>query len=422
MFPGPTIVDVLDNVLGGTDPALADSMTQERLDDLAEFVEDFYSRWEPPIIPSDRLVAYSGGGIGLLSPGGPPNVRLLYASMLYYPHVVVHCPFGDWFTHDRSRLHSLNDQMPGVRSGQLWPQILEFAMANEYVPASIPWTEARDAIRNKLSIVHTLRPLIETGIVIPVPSWKLVRKRQHQIAAAMRRDMGDDAWFAALNGDGPEFMAPVGDWLTATGPITTDMTGTQVRWQRTQPASFYLNKLLAVSGEAQAIYVPASLESERLLDLRTDRIARELRAKSRVEFRIVRGLEAVPLPLFGSLEPRNYIALRRDEDAFQDFRDTLSSVFRTLPIDETSPEYALELQEALRSAFHPHVRALDRLTKRTPSLREALPAAVLELGATWITGSVPAALTAALIPPALALLIRKKPEGIALAIQALRLQ
>ncbi|MFL6136685.1 MAG: hypothetical protein ACJ74O_02670 [Frankiaceae bacterium] len=422
--PSATVLDVIENALGSTEPIRAGTLTLAEIDELAELVIEFYDAWEAPKDES-TLTAYSGGGLGL-SQAGDPNVDYLYASLLYYPRVVVHDPFASWFNRDRDRLNLTHG--PRLRSDELWATTTEYVLGSEYFAqrSQLTLEEARNTVRRQLTIVRTLEPLIRSGAVVPIPAWKIVRQRQQAIAAAMRHDIADDALLNLLarnTGGRPDVLPRVGDFSYAAQGIPPNMKLNQLRYLVLEAPSFYLNKLVSIADELGAVYVPPAEADHVLLNARLDRLPREVRARSRIELRLVRDIAAVRLPLFTGLPAQTLVKIRQDEEAFADFRDTLATAYRSVQVSPEDSDFAAEMREALRAALDPRVREVQRLTSAQQTLKAAALAGATELvlGAVALIGGTPPlfALGPAIPAALLRMLLRPKATGANMVLQAL---
>lgn len=426
--PVSTIVTVLDNALGGTDPSKASSMSLAEIDTLAEFVVEYYDSWSMPF-DNSLLTAYSGESLGMTQ-DGEPSTDYLFGSLLYYPRIVIHCPFGEWFTRDRSRVAITMG--PRLTGDMVWPDIGDLVPGNDFFSRPRDLDEFREAVKNKLAIVHQLRDLIELGIVVPVPQWQVVRRRQNAIAAAMRHDVRDDDFYELT-----QFREDVSTYPS----IGELMQGAVAPWRgiKTQHArllaieapSFYLNKVISVADAFNAIYVPRVEPDYALFSHRIDRVAEELRIKSKLDYRIVHEMASIGLPLFHNVTPKNLIAARKNEAAFEDFRLMLSEVFWTASAPPDDPSFPSQISDYVVDHLGARVRQVEAATDRSAVLHAGARAggAQLVLGAASVLGATLAGATAApllasggsvaMIDAIRRMVFRPQPKGANLVISAL---
>lgn len=119
----------------------------------------------------------------------------------------------------------------------------------------------RDALRKMLMIIEALRPLIEQGAVLPVPQWKIVRRREQEIATAMRYDLRDEELWALISdtSEPTPRMFSVSDLGRMVGGFSApNLPKGSERLSRIEAPSFYLNKMSIIADEMQAVYVPPS--------------------------------------------------------------------------------------------------------------------------------------------------------------------
>ena len=424
--PTATIIDVLENALGGIEPASAESMTHADIENLADLVNEFYRSWTAPPKDDTTITAYSATPLGH-NAAGSPETSYLFSSLLYYPRVVVHDPFSSWFNRDRSELTI--PVLPRLKGDELWVEATEYRLGAEYHDVKPELDEARTTMRFFLEMFAVLRPLIVEGVIVPVPAWKIVRKRQEEISAAMRHDIKDDAMFALL-------------YQSEEAPRVSDFTHGRImmnnippkyqRYETVRPASFYLNKLITIADEMDAVYVPSEPIDYALLQTRLKRVRQELKMRS-ADFRIVPELMKLKLPIFDEVKPKTLVAMRQNDSAFEEFRAVLADLYRSASIGgANSEEFPNEIADALRDKLIPRVNEVERATARSATLRDALQSPMLDMvvggagvfaaaaahggaalpalvgvGATGVTGSLRR------------LLFRQKPQGANLVISAL---
>lgn len=371
-MPVTTIIDVIDDCLGGTDPEVAKGLTTSLLDELAGRVVEFYDSWRPrSSVESGPLTTYSGANLGIHR-NEKPALEGLFASLLYYPAVTVHCPFADWFNRDLERLRF--DEY-ALRKTEVVPVLTEFRLAHNYFTEPAGLEESRERLRLTLVGMHALRALIQRGTVIPVPAWKIVADRQLAIGAALRHDIRDSGIVEALSSRDPGLLPRISDFLSAGAADFRGVPRRYVNRVRVEPAAFYLNKMITVADVTSSVYVPPGEADYTLLGLRARRLRAELR-RSRLDFDIVSNVLEVDLPIFSDLSVDVVASMRDSEREFAEFRDALSSAFRAAKSYSTGADAISELREGVRAELAPRVEDVRRATSRSAALKLHLEAGV----------------------------------------------
>lgn len=404
---------------------LARSLTPRKLDDLAGRVVEFYDAWgiDAPLLKKP-LRAYSGGTF-TLKPDRTPEFESLLSSLLYYPAIVVHCPFSAWFNRDLERLHLADYKFS---QGELLPEFREFRLEYTHFTEPTDIASARERLALSLAPIHAFRRLIEQGWIIPVPAWRIVADRQEQIATAMRHDLRDEEFFHAVAPDNPFGPPRVRDILHAQLRFQGVRSASTARRIVVEPPSFFLNKLLVIADTTGAVYVPPEEQDYRLLQLRADRLQRELR-QSRIDFDVVSNVLQLDLPMFRQPSIETIAEIREGEEAFFEFRDVLSSAFRTASSNSSSGDRIEDLREGARAALEPRVAEVRRAASRSKALGSLVDgattigidgvsmAAQAFSGAALSVPSVAAGLAAGGVTAALFRMLRRSPhEGANLVI------
>lgn len=363
MAPARTILDVLNEFDGGTrmTPERALRATMRTLNKFAEEVNGFWDEWSLAN-EHELLTAHTGARFDGIIEGKPAN-QMLLAGLLYYPRAITDDPLSDFVNTDKKLLTALPKGPSGVHPSVLWPD------ATEYGGGAISWwdtdiaaNERRQSLGRILRSYEPVRPLIETGVLIPIPTWKVVRQRQQLIAEAMRRDVED-----------PELYEVIQSELLSTNPfVQTRLDGvespglnsSQVREVMTFAPSFYFNKLVSVANEYGARYVPRLGGDHELLKLRLNQVAN--RPTSPIETRIIPDLASLKIPALSNVQAETLVKIRENEEAFEDFRHELNEIFSIavgLPQDAEG--------DAVSSYIHDHlsrrVAEVERITRESKS-------------------------------------------------------
>lgn len=375
--PSPTILDVVENLLGDLTADRIDRLAAPELAELADRVNDFYDSWQPP--QTDELRMYAGGWIAG-NFAAPEAQTYLYTTLLYYPQTLIHDPIADWFFPRRHQL-LLPDPVKG-RGGLLEVQIAEPALLagdGYYQFVSEP-DRTKLRLKQVLPVFRELSELIRAGVIIPIPQWQLVEPVQKSILSAARHDVADAEFMSAMRQpiDGP---APRADQIRGLGvtPHGGWTPGEEDRGEA-QGTSYFLNKTLAIADQTGSLYVPPAATDANLFDVRIKRTVEELRRKQ-VELRLAPALMSVDLPFLQEIDRRTLLAIRKDEAAFADWRAELRTVVRLIVSRPSEGEaFEAEAREVLNDALLPKVHEVEQMVSRSQTLKAAARGQVVELG------------------------------------------
>lgn len=392
--PGPraaadvvSVVDVLANALGELTAERVARLSKEEINHLAEVVNVFYDEWSPPPVGEDDLRLYPGGWIvGNLE--APEARQHLYTSLLYAPSVVMHDPVAEWFDPGRDRLDA-PPAIRGLNGMQIQGAEPQLLRGDGYYQFREEPDRTRAWLSHAVPVVAELAPLIRQGIVVPVPHWRVVRPRQTPILSAVRHDVKDSELGDLISGS-TEFAPARADRIRGFdvtpggGVVPADRLRAVV-----QNPSYFLNKTLAIADAVSARYTPPAAIDAALLEHRAKRLGDEL-ARKDVDLQVVAGLAAADLPFLGELDAATIVAIRRDEQAFTDFRAELRSTARAI---EKTPsegaEFVKEANEVISDALLPKVHEVERTTSRSNVMKGAAKDQTIRfgLGAASVTGA-----------------------------------
>jgi hypothetical protein len=400
---GATIVDLLENALGELSTERAGSLSPDELEGLAEVVNAFYDAWDVPVLESDDLRVYSGGWIA----GNPQSEdarQYLYTTLLYAPSVVIHDPIAEWFDPDRERLESPPPIRAATGGIEVQGAETQLRRADGYFVFRGEPERSRVYLTQAVRIIAELAPLIRCGIVIPIPQWRLVQRRQGSMLSAVRHDVRDEV-LAALIATAVDDPPPRTDQIRGLdvtpsgGVLPSDVIRAVV-----QNPSYFLAKTLALADATSSRYLPPAAIDAALLDHRLGKLGEELRRKS-IDLQVVAGLAAAELPFLGSLDASTIVSIRQSGDvAFADWRAELRNTARTI---EASPSdgdvFVTESREVIADALIPRAREVERAVSRSRVMKDAAKDQVanLSVGAAAATGGAAIA-GAPLVPAALA--------------------
>jgi hypothetical protein len=388
MTDTPSIVDVLENILGELTLSHINALTAADMDGLAQAVNVFYEGWRPPPSASDELRLYSGGWIaGNLA--ADDSRQQLYSSLLYGPAVVMHDPIAEWFDPYRSRIASpppLRGALGGVQVQGAEPQLMQ---GDGYHVFSEEPERTRSHLAAAVPLLAELAPLIRRGIVVPIPQWQLVRQHQDGILAAVRHDV-QDVGLATLIEAASSEPPPRSDHIRGLDVQPPGGFAAQDRLRAVvQNPAYFLNKTFAIAEATSSRYVPPAPIDAALSAYRIDKLAGELRRKS-VDLQVVAALAAADLPFLGELDVKAILAVHDNEPAFAEWRAELRTVARAI---ETTPsqgaEFVREAGEVISDALLPRARAVQQAVSRSETMKRAAAdqAVTFGVGAASITGA-----------------------------------
>ena len=372
-----TSVDILESHLGALTKEVVDTIEAETLDALATDLNSYFTEWKAS--PEEDLPLYSGGWIA----GNLEVVearQYLLNTLLYYPRVIMHDPLAEWFYPFRDGLVSpppvvgKNSQMI-IRGSE--PALLA---GNGYFVFRSQPERTRLFLRSVLPMLKLLKPAIDQGVILLVPQWWLVRERQTSILSAVRHDVRNSDFVDVLrtSGDAP---VPRTDHIRgmAVTPHGGWKAGEEYRGE-SQEASYFLNKTLAISDAVGALYIPPATNDARLLAVRLDSAAKELRAKD-IELKVAPALMAAQLPWVGNLDADVILAIRKDSDSFADWRAELRTLLRSVSSSrEDGTAFDTEARAVMQDGLLPRLHSIQNEMSKSAVLKSHLKDGVLELG------------------------------------------
>jgi hypothetical protein len=365
-----TILDVLENALGGDLTAEhAAQLTEAELDDLADRVNEFYSSYSIQAV-SDDLRFYSGGWVA----GNWDNLdarKYLLTSLVYYPSIVIHDPIAEWFF----RGHEALLAPPGLPArNKMTIQATEptLLMGTGYYAHRSDLDRTRGVLAKLLPLISELAVLFREGIVVPISQWQLVRERQQAILTAVRHDNRDDK-LASLIANPLDLPAPRADHIR--GLTISQPGGWRAGHEQralVQDPAYFLNKTLAIADIVGARYIPPAATDAALLDVKLRRFGDELKRRARsVDLIMVPALESAQLPFLEDIDPKTLVAIRTNEEAFDDWRRELRTVVRNIEAQRAEGDaFAQESSEILRDALLPRAREVSATVSTSAVLKK----------------------------------------------------
>lgn len=324
-----SVLDVLDNFATASAERI-DRLRGKDLQVLGERIREF-SASHQPAIDTARAPTYLGGwpsaNIGFV--GGD----LLLSSLLYSGQVVVRDPIADWFSAEQYRNEHLLVSTPGYLNWGAGAWEERNAQTRRFLRAVIPALER-------------FRPLIEAGIVVPVPFERPVLERAAQIDA-LRRSLAD-----RLLGDVDAYTDRFGPDEIATEHTARGMfvfpTGPDQMTRRREVLGHglrYFAREYVVASAAGATYA-APFRHE--LYLCHDGVNAVVGPAGRVTNALLRS----EIPVFSGLSPA-LIRDLHDDDAFAEFRSELHQIYSRYPIEASEAERATYVSDQEQALLEP---------------------------------------------------------------------
>jgi len=370
----PTILDVVDNAIGGTDPAIANRLSARQIGELADRVSEFIEAWSPPEEDPTNFLGYSGGWVASSVVALPEQVDYFNATVLYYPRVLVHDPVANWFSRDPD---SIEELPPITAVNGISMQGSEVAFVDTYYRANRNLEEDRHKLGFALSLLHSLAPLIREGMVIPAPSWRIARLRQQQIRTSIRYDIGDERMLEAIEQqvDGPP---TVRDNLRGFGAeLDVPWVRGDIVRAKVQDPSYYLNKTLAVADYCSAVYVPTTGTDIAILRTKAIQASQKVRSNGRASLPVPQILVDANLPFLAGMSVADLVEVRRQNENFAEFRTLLANSVRQ------ASTYAKvtdgDAVDAFRDELEPTIRRVERSVSTSSRLSSANTQGVIAL-------------------------------------------
>jgi len=351
----PTVLDVIDNVLGSAPKA--ERVARLSLSELDGLRDRLSELWEAQ--HADPVV----GGAYLVGDWTPafwsePQMRTALAnSLMYYPRLLVLDPLADFFG-DRSvipEMHTIRYRRPDgqynvVSSGpRIWTSHGIFDSLRD--SPAVAATKVARILRN----LYELEPLIRSGVLVVRSQWPTLRDRRQHIATSVRHDIQSDAMqrLARLPRPGGEALAVWdnlrGFQISMNGPVHA----ADARW-KTEPEFYFLAKTLAVADAAGSQYVPSTESDLELLRAKVNNCL-----PHRHPGELLQEVARVVLPTV-DVPIKRAIEMRESSENFADWRSGLDQLRRSSSADDPD-----ELRERVEDDLRPRIHAVEREVART---------------------------------------------------------
>lgn len=358
-----TVLDVLEGFFGGLpSPRDVQLLSRGQIDELGELA----------VASAEARLLEGADSDGLVYPGGwlgrhwdePVFRRDLSLQLLYQPRLLVHDPIADYFFADVQ-------QVPDARPLRTTRGITVHAGPREWVTPLLYISEREnlETVRGRLG--HTvaclvdLAPLLRQGVVVALPQWPTVVARRRQIETSARHDVRDAAMRAVAASASPEGgQLPVWDHLRSAHVTMSDPWVASDEPWHWHPEYLHLAKTLAIADAAGARYTPGTDDELRLLQAKASQAA-SAAARLQVRAELLHEVARIFLPDM-ELAPATAVAMRRSDDAFEDWRRLLRTIDH-----QSRGDSGDELRQYVEDVLQPEAAKVRRRVAGSSSLGDA---------------------------------------------------
>lgn len=320
-----TILDVIDNFFARDSEPDVSRIPGRRLYDLGREARRLADAATPPRV-----------GPGSIYLGGWPSANfwavsgdLIMSTLLYADSIVVKDPLTDWFSFSQYRVPHLMSSRPGYMDPEIQaPRIVETrAFLNAIIPA-----------------LRALRPLVESGAVVFVPSADLNLRESPSIDSMtrhlMERLVTDTAAYTSRFA-APEITAEDnirGQFVAAPGDQDASVRRCLEHGMRHFAREYVLARSVGATYTAPFRHEQHLCESG-------------LKAFTSPGDRVAKALMTTGLPILANLTP-SVVAKVRNDDSYEEFRSQLHTVYAGFPVgapDDEAAKYLFDQERALLS-------------------------------------------------------------------------
>ncbi len=366
---------------------------------------------------SARTSAGSAVPAGTYYPGGwlagswnyPAFGPELTTSLLYYPRLLLHDPLASFFFDDFDSLPATRElrtegnlrgsHIASIQSGpQLFARHGMFNREPDHEHSSREW------FKHIVLNVTKLAPLIDSQILILRDQWPVIISRRESLETSVRHDVRAPQMQAAASA-GEAMDPPSARWDNIRG-MNVAPGGMKFRAADEpfvhQDQFLYLAKSLALADDAEATYAPPTDADFSLLRAK---LALAVGKQSRVGRHPSEVLTEVSRLLIPDLELdlSTTVEVRRDEDSFDDWRRSLSSLARDARDDD--PE---TLAARVEDALIPRIHDIKKATSKSATLRQH----IVPDGSSMVVSAAAGALTAGLPGAAIGAVVGAAATGV----------
>lgn len=376
-----------------------EALSTNQMRDLGELVIESAAASVDEPVASD--VYYGGGWLGAGWHESLFRSDILH-SLLYYPRLLVHDPLANFFFNGLAQLPRYRAyRSPGPDPIEVEPLRSDLTPIFDHFK-----DDPRGAARALSAIIvkmNDLAPLIDSGVLILRTQWPIIAQRLQPIEASVRhnlknRDMLEAAEVAS------QYDPPPTVWDNMRGMKTAPHNGIRAGDKHLfyQQDFFYLAKTLAIADHFSVRYVPQIDADYKLLSAYACSLPKRLKGIESPPGRMLSEVARFAVPSL-NLDQEKMLSLRRDEDAFEDWRLSLRRLARDGKDDDDET-----LSQRVEEELTPRIHAIRRNLKRSNVFRQSVPEGMSVAISATIGGA--GSLSAA--PGALAWLYRvlKKPS------------
>jgi hypothetical protein len=169
--------------------------------------------------------------------------------------------------------------------------------------------------------LSSIRELVEAGFVVLISQPDELLKSSNDVLQIALRDASTELFVHECGLE--QAGLPMWDNLRG-GPFSADIGGgppdpSVIGWAKAKEASYHLNKHLFIGKTTGSVFVPTNDVDVKLLHLSLQRSADTLRVPS-TQHETARAVLRLQVPSFRNLSPADVVSIRRNEDAFEEFR------------------------------------------------------------------------------------------------------
>jgi hypothetical protein len=357
--PAVSVLDVLDDFFGSVwGVASVESLSDAELLDLAEAVNDHYSRARLPSAKDGVVRHYCGGasfmqpsisvpGMAVPMPTLPSGNMIPFTpgALLYADELVINCPLDSWICRHRG---SFRVPLPYVAKNGVEIALSQPAAINDDGFWRSPMELNRQRISQALGMLADLEPGIRSGWLTLVPHLRYWKQNEQAIWSQVRRDVMDLQFMDLMNHPWKTEPA-VSDVLRG---FLTIPTGGYIPKDHnralTESPSLYFNATLAVAATAQARFLPTADSDYGMLAHKIKKatmLNRQLR-----DGLLVHAMESVLVPDVRVDNFEDVMSIRADSESFADWRRGLENIVSGvgIPSNVTLEECQQLVTESLR--------------------------------------------------------------------------
>ena len=389
-----SVLTVLRNFFGKQpSPAQLTKLSRQEVEELRDLVLQFSENAE---FSSTTEAIYPGSWLAGNWLSQPTRLEL-HQNILYHDALITHDPLADffgikerWFPEFRP-IRAANGSM-SIHSGpHLWNEQLSYEAMRDSLD------EIRRFLAHIIPYLFELGPLLDNGIILPRPQWRVIKERKQALSASVRQDAKSNDMVTGTAKIISE-LGPLPIWDNLYGlrvHMTQPVKRADKRWEW-QYESYQLAKQLAFADEYDTTYIPQSAAELELLRLKITQLSQEQETSPRPD--TLEELSRLVLPDL-ELPAKTAIEIRQDEESFQEWKETVRRIDR-----ESATDTPHELKQRIEDTLAPISREIDKTSRRASikkfASQDALVAVLTAVGTFTAATVVGAAPIDAMVPAA----------------------